>query len=112
MRYRHIADLQDEIANAISRIYELAAHHSLSTGHADTIESLLDELLPQLEDRLRAAQQWQPIETAPKDGTTFIARQDPADIYMESWDDWYGSKEGKRWNGEPTHWIPMPKEAK
>jgi hypothetical protein len=60
---------------------------------------------------------WQPIETAPKDGTAvlvynpkiyrtsqFVARWDDHDQYWQSVacvDDYYGSS-------EVTHWMPLP----
>jgi len=67
--------------------------------------------------------EWQPISTAPKDGTAFLgwlpervgyfARQDIATC---SWTEW-GSG---RWrvNGhnsasdQPTHWMPLPEAPK
>lgn len=62
---------------------------------------------------------WQPIETAPKDGTAFlgwlpdrqgfVARQD---IGICSWSEWGGGI----WSlgghtsvtSQPTHWMPLP----
>ena len=71
---------------------------------------------------------WQPIETAPKDGTILVFGQ-PSDlemdgailvsykgpaIYSAAWDeiDEAFCLSGGSWLGpfvEPTHWMPLPK---
>jgi hypothetical protein len=64
---------------------------------------------------------WQPIETAPKDGTKFVflrIRKGVADDFMYFTDigwfddselcvpfDGYGSEPDEMW---PTHWMPLP----
>lgn len=68
---------------------------------------------------------WQPIETAPKDGTSILVA-DADDIYKVEWraDDGMSSKKTFSWcisesdrndelgSGlivdEPTHWMPLP----
>lgn len=66
-----------------------------------------------------AATGWQPIETAPKDGTFFIATgfnygksSDPRHYCMALWEqgEW---REASEWNGHSslaylTHWRPLP----
>ena len=78
---------------------------------------------------------WQPIETAPKDGTEIMAvfsndygYQEKPTVYgpwtvafrkgkwMASWDDSYVIEAEGYWGVEhketpldPTHWMPMPK---
>ena len=52
--------------------------------------------------------EWQPIETAPKDGTEMLAFWNRSNVYgIASFDD-------GRWADEtgevsaPTHWMPLP----
>jgi len=59
-------------------------------------------------DRLaEALEQWQPIETAPKD-RSFILSAHPEHGYLIT--RWLGARE--MWDGwaiEPTHWMSLPK---
>jgi hypothetical protein len=54
---------------------------------------------------------WQPIETAPKDGSHFIGRDGHGAREMWGRKDYY---EGEFWQDHqdsepaPTHWYPMP----
>jgi hypothetical protein len=80
-------------------------------------------------DALRAvadekeAQRWQPIETAPKDGTSVLLVNHKGNIAAGLWMDsftgagWYlrgGSDPDEFFNGHfgPTHWMPLPKGPK
>lgn len=58
---------------------------------------------------------WQPIETAPKDGTTVIAYRPTKPPHIEGmhWSEgcWYWSYDGDGPDGyavPPTHWMPLP----
>lgn len=64
--------------------------------------------------------EWQPIETAPKDGTTVIAFRptDPPHVEGMYWATYDGTDEGAwHWtydgdapsSNQPTHWMPLPK---
>lgn len=71
-----------------------------------------------------AAGEWQPGETAPKDGSTFLGLWD-GELYLAHWY-WITRREnrggwsrldkyGKRWIGdEPSHWVAivLPTETK
>jgi len=95
--------------------------HTETLAQKDTITRLTAEV-----ERLRAALQWRPIETAPKDGTDILVS---GGTY--SWDTDYGpesphtwvslaSWREQRWQGEnsgghdeyffykPTHWMHLP----
>ena len=61
---------------------------------------------------------WQPIETAPKDGTRMLGASGP-DVSITSWDSfrkWINESavtdDGYGWYGHddwtPTHWMPLP----
>ena len=66
-----------------------------------------------------AAVKWQPIETAPKDGTPILAYMPDADgepyqIYVvrmmgKIGDEWWQEAGGEQWaTYKPTHWMPRP----
>ena len=67
-------------------------------------------------DRLIAEQGWQPIETAPRDGTDIYAtRVDavvfrPSIIYFEKFENrgWLCSQTHYPVKSQPTHWMPLP----
>ena len=63
--------------------------------------------------------EWQPIETAPKDGTKLLLCEsvDENYIFVGSWSEtrnpkWYGTNwycvEYDAFNHAPTHWMPLP----
>lgn len=65
---------------------------------------------------------WQPIETAPKDGTAvllyiparrgYFARQDVVPAFWSGWGGgvWENSTSGGKVNDTPSHWMPLPPE--
>lgn len=69
--------------------------------------------------RLDTNASWRPIETAPKDGSKFIAT-DGCDVYMCAWHapsetmgHWHNPDDGSplaqmfdEW--KPTNWMPLP----
>ena len=60
--------------------------------------------------------EWQPIETAPKDGTVVLlagCRKPVAAAWLEDEIDWWHVDDNKRGpfalrGPGPTHWMPMP----
>lgn len=68
-------------------------------------------------DREDAVQYWQPIETAPKDGTEILIYSRYGDQYVVSYDDSFNAPWRVR-NEEglnahiPTHWMPLPEPPK
>lgn len=77
-------------------------------------------------ERLRALTEWQPIETAPKDGTDILVYQTDVSepsmtvcAFDEDWsnDGWWTCCDGKNADiplrgPEPTHWQPLPSPPK
>lgn len=59
-----------------------------------------------------ARSEWQPIETAPKNGATLLVWRPsegehyPAHVGVDLWSDksWYRSRRYQ----QPTHWMPLP----
>jgi len=63
--------------------------------------------------------EWQPIETAPKDGTKILgygkwccADTRSADTIMFICDEWQGAIDGNEHKFTPTHWMPYPEPPK
>jgi hypothetical protein len=62
----------------------------------------------QIVRELLATQEWQPIATAPRDGTGIIGNYGPNFVALMEW-----SKKSKTWTDgsffyQPTHWRPLP----
>jgi hypothetical protein len=93
------------IAVKNSRIAELEAEHTEEVS----VKLKLREIIAELEARTT----WQPIETAPKDGTEILVlEREKKDI---SYVAYYSKFEG--WTVpydevDPTHWMPLPEPPK
>lgn len=68
-------------------------------------------------EEVRAVNNWQVIETAPKDGTEILVYNDDGEVYQASWkiDRWRLASAGQHGCGccggdaeFPTHWMPLP----
>lgn len=62
--------------------------------------------------------EWQPIDTAPRDGTEIlicdaVTTYTPYRAYPALWEPEYGWRDPD-WDGgyDPTHWMPMPPPPK
>lgn len=52
---------------------------------------------------------WQPIESAPNEGCILVFGGRHKTVTMVEADgDWWNSREGKRLERMPTHWMPLP----
>lgn len=55
--------------------------------------------------------EWQPIDTAPADGTRVLVLED-SEVFL-SWQHrpgrWHTPDESGRWELTPTYWMPLPK---
>ncbi len=103
-------NFQDFISDAAVSIYSntfgFAQNILASPAQWGAIMNLVR--LKEQRDRLaEALEQWQPIETAPKD-RSFILSAHPEHGYLIT--RWLGARE--MWDGwaiEPTHWMSLPK---
>lgn len=60
--------------------------------------------------------QWQPIDTCPKDGSTFVVLEPFEPCVVSAYfdaetDEIRPSRGGPFWE-DPTHWMPLPKQPK
>jgi hypothetical protein len=89
-----------------------------ATFHGRTMFDVLNEATDYgwelLEAAFSAAQQWQPIETAPKDGTEILGftrygkRPDEFEIYVVWWDGGWEAHGCSTAFAAPSHWMPLP----
>lgn len=100
-----------ELAEAISNAAYASAVDDVNGAGADSTKEVEAEAA--LESALRmalAAREWQPIETAPKDGRQLILLLTPSGLpqvaYSNTW--WTA---GFSVECKPTHWIPLPAAA-
>lgn len=121
-----MSDKEQTLNEDIKLAYELAkalnGEVEPGTGHGwhHTCLRLAKEV-----ERLRASQpQWQPIDTAPKDGSDVLAWgprwKQPDYIHFRNggWCEWVGLDTGE-WEPItfsesflPTHWMPIPEPPK
>jgi hypothetical protein len=55
--------------------------------------------------------EWQPIETAPKDGTVIIVYA-PDFFQTAAWAGNGWTNAANSWLGDVTHWMPLPEPPK
>ena len=74
------------------------------------------EMYEALEDQLAKAEQrvaeWQPIDTAPKDGTVIMVAEETEPGFWEYEQSFYSHTwefGGGSCTNNPTHWMPLPK---
>jgi len=57
---------------------------------------------------------WQPIETAPKDNLIIgydPVKENPIQVMKYDYGGW-GDAVYQEWSAEPTHWMPLPEPPK
>ena len=93
------------------------ANYRRLAAENDELAAFLRSLIPLVEAGERA--QWQPIETAPKDGTKVLLYKPDDEFWCSSiatarW--WAKESEwlctGSAYFPAPTHWQPLPPEPK
>jgi hypothetical protein len=60
-------------------------------------------------------ERWQPIETAPKDGTSILGGKHGFDPFICHWRDakggqWFSDVAHGYWHEGVTHWMPLPEQ--
>ena len=106
-------------------VREIMARAMEADGTSDTMHGVADTILAALSDAgLVVREDWQPIETAPKDDTPLIGWLTPprgetgqpraASIYWElngrQRGYWFHT-DGVTTNWQPTHWMPLDPPA-
>lgn len=126
-----LADAAELINHGVSFVHEDNAEEFTSScdddvkiRHLETTIARLSEALAEAEKK--GAEDWQPIETAPKDGTIFLGFAKgtagtgrfwisqckwvgPSERHPGSSLDWYMWQNG--WP-QPTHWRPLPAQLR
>lgn len=112
--------LKTRAARWLAQEFHPTGHH-----HAAFVEvTTTHRLIVDLQSALLASEtqhQWQPIETAPKDGTDVLlwcaGAMEPSYALIASWvdfkgeapDGWCDASTGRYNDGcPPTHWMPLP----
>ena len=134
--FTEIALLQYELAKLHTRVAELeerrcevcgyAEHHREHTGclrkQVSSLKAELREICAAIDDpacdltlttvecikKLKAENEWQPIETAPKDGSFILLATPKGRIADGFWSLVYGVWSWPYVKVEPTHWMPLP----
>lgn len=90
-----------KLSEKLSRDHESGNFGNALEGYAEQAEEL------------ESAQQWQPIETAPKDGTEIDVWNASAEcrVVNASWSDgmWIADDAPSSDEDDVTHWMPLPK---
>jgi hypothetical protein len=106
-------DLLTNLANDREEYLQLLTDENNKLRSVTVVQETLIRKSEAENEKLRSALQWQPIETAPKDGTEVLA------VYKSIHSSWYGVAvwgEPKRGSGkwfwdyapQPTHWMHLP----
>lgn len=99
----------NSIIEIISSIKKQQPSPMFGYNYSDGWQDACDELI----GRIKHIEQFQPIDSAPKDGTHFLGYREGEESYSEAW--WRPDVQsfgGKGWrypdNSGPTHWMPLP----
>lgn len=118
--------IEEYILAQKKRIAELEAEKVSLTNDLAEKQEQLDQLankcleLEAENKRLKEANEWKPIETAPKDGSRFLAGVDRASGFLQYvawWDDEFSdwvitSSLTNIICPTPSHWMPLPEPPK
>lgn len=124
-----LEELEQRITDNEKRYNRLdRMHKEASKKLVEERDGLKEQLIAYEAGKRDATPEWQPIETAPKDGTAFRAYADELiDLDFNPWGSveaaWNGEEFiGCVWNGQqdswygktinPSHWMPLPAAPK
>ena len=114
VQYRLRGALAEELKKAKAEIAELRGQPDPLTAYLyaaelckDDIKTLKDEV-----KRLRKASEWQPIETAPKDGKTIILVVEYGYVYTGIFHNDGYCQDLTGAGLDPTHWMHLPQPPK
>ena len=116
-----LADDLLRLANAWRNAMTTRGHVDAGNAMEEAMRRLAASPQPQPVQPSEVAQQWQPIETAPKDGTRVLATWDytwcqsgPHAEVCETNEsgEWFYSYDGDGPQKPPTHWMPLPAPPK
>lgn len=117
----------EQAESEITRLTQARAQDQQRLFHTESAATQLLERAEQAERRERAAFEWQPIETAPKDGQSMLLWA--GDLCIGNWNEWAFTAEelarcrpgtpnpftgwcddytGEPMDASPTHWMPLP----
>lgn len=97
-----------EAREALDQSYNVTTYPGDGTSKQDAAIRAIDAALILAPARER----WHPIETAPRDGTRFLALEGRR--HFDCWWHWFGADQVYNWQDEadsepdPTHWMPLP----
>ena len=97
-KWKHAQKIEN-ICNTGLTLAEITAKNTCSNDKTHT----------RLKKMKTKPQQWQPIETAPKDGTYILALDINKNIFHVLWSDYWMTVWGFS-EVDATHWMPLPPE--
>ncbi|MDD5385363.1 MAG: hypothetical protein PHG89_10850 [Gallionella sp.] len=107
---RFLIDIRDTILEPASYLDNDLGKHAEGLGGC-TVDVLRNDNLAALAAP-RIPEGWQPIETAPRDGTTLLLSTPKGRIASGDWSLAYGVWSWPYVMVEPTHWMPSPAAPK
>lgn len=101
-----LVDDRCHVVTAGSAMWLFSTFHDY--GNALSLIEMVLKAIPPASETGRASA-WQPISSAPKDGTQILVFVPPHEVTTTSWEDGtWGWPDHVFWSVEPTHWRLLP----